>query len=97
MRLLAIALLAACGSSGPSFEKAEPLKLERFSPPQYTSRDVFLAAKGEIVVLASRLSKDGGATWQASPLASVERVAINGTTNRHGIVHRRRPRVERRR
>lgn len=80
MRLLAIALLAACGSSGPSFEQAEPLKLERFSPPQYTSRDVFLAAKGEIVVLASRLSKDGGATWQASPLAGVERVAIHGTT-----------------
>lgn len=80
MRLLALALLAACGSSGPSFTKPEPLKFEPFSPPQYTSRDVFLAAKGEIVVLANRISKDGGASWQASPIAGVERVSIDGTT-----------------
>ena len=53
---------------------------ERYSPPQFTSLDVFIAAKGEIVVLASRISRDGGATWETSPIAQTERVAIHGTT-----------------
>ena len=53
---------------------------ERYSPPQFTSHDVFLAAEGEIVVLASRISRDGGETWEASPIAQAERVAIHGTT-----------------
>lgn len=80
MRRAILLVLAACGSSSPSFEKAEPLVFEPYSPPQFTSRDVFLAAKGDIVVLASRISRDSGATWDASPLVQAERVAIHGTT-----------------
>ncbi|MBA3501003.1 MAG: hypothetical protein H0T65_11545, partial [Deltaproteobacteria bacterium] len=80
MRHAILLLLAACGSAPSSTPKPEPLKLEPYSPPQFTSRDVFLAAKGDIVVMASRLSRDGGTTWEASPLAQVERVAIHGST-----------------
>lgn len=74
-----LVVLAACGTA-PSTAKPDPLVFEAYAPPQFTSRDVFLAAKGEIVVLANRISRDGGATWDASPLAQVQRVAIHGTT-----------------
>lgn len=71
--------VAACGTqTSPS--RPDPLVFERYSPPQFTSEDVFLAAAGEVVVLASRISRDGGASWEPSPFAQAERVAIDGTT-----------------
>src|SRR5215210_8037040 len=79
-RLLAAAVLVGCGSPPTSFDKAEPLVFERYSPPQFTSRDVFLAARGDIVALANRISRDGGSTWESSPFANAERVAIHGGT-----------------
>ena len=81
MRLaIALALLVGCGSS-PSSTTAtpEPLVFERYSPPQFTSRDVFVAAEGDVIVLANRLSADGGASWQPSPFGAVERAAIHGS------------------
>lgn len=77
-RILAAAVLVGCGPAPNKFEKAEPLVFERDSPPQFTSRDVFLAARGDVVVLANRISRDGGATWEPTPLAGAERVAISG-------------------
>jgi hypothetical protein len=60
-------VLAACGSapasSGP--EIARPLLFERWSLAQPSSYDVFLAARGSIVVTAKRISRDGGTTWTA--------------------------------
>ena len=80
MRAIALALLVGCGGSASSTSKPEPLVFERFSPPQYTSSDVFVAAKGDVIVLASRWSADGGATWQPSVLGPIERAAIHGST-----------------
>src|SRR5689334_5741115 len=78
-RILAAAFLVGCGSAPSSVGTPEPLVFESFSPPQFTSRDVFLAARGDVVVLANRISRDGGATWEPTPLAGAERVAIDGT------------------
>ncbi|MDX2090617.1 MAG: hypothetical protein SFX73_22345 [Kofleriaceae bacterium] len=76
--LVLVSLLVGCGSSSP--ERAQPLELERISPPQFTSHDVFVGARGNIVVLAKRLSRDGGATWQTidGRLGALDRVAIDG-------------------
>lgn len=57
----------------------EPLVFERYSPAQHTSRDVFLAARGDVVVLAGRISRDRGVTWEPSPLVGADRVAIHET------------------
>ncbi|MEO8701850.1 MAG: sialidase family protein [Kofleriaceae bacterium] len=76
--------LAACG--GNSHDDAalvqKPLVLERFSPPQHTSYDVFLAAHADVIVLQTRISRDAGATWAPidASLGSIARVAITGTT-----------------
>jgi len=77
------AIAAACGSSsGSSVTKPRPLVFERWSPAQPSSYDVFLAARGAIVVMANRISRDGGATWSAldARVGSLGRVAIDGTT-----------------
>jgi hypothetical protein len=58
------ALCAACGAGGGSATTAKQLELERWSPPQPTSYDIFLAARGDVVVMAHRVSRDAGATWQ---------------------------------
>lgn len=59
---VAAAVCAACGADSAS----SPRKLifERWSPPQPTSHDIFLAARGDIVVMARRISQDAGTTWQ---------------------------------
>jgi hypothetical protein len=38
--------------------------LERWSPPQASSDDVFVAARGSIVLMSHRISRDAGATWR---------------------------------
>ena len=62
MKLVAVtaALSVACGGSSPS--TPQNLVFERWSAPQPTSHDVFLAARGDIVVMAHRVSRDAGAT-----------------------------------
>src|SRR5262245_37176169 len=82
MRLVFItaAWCVACDSGSPSTPQA--LELERWSAPQPASYDVFLAARGDIVVMAHRVSRDAGATWQALDpgLGVPTRVVItNGT------------------
>ena len=82
MKVLAVAVLcAACGSSA-SPSTPHKLIFERWSPPQPTSHDIFLAARGDVVVMAHRLSRDAGATWQLldAQLGTPTRVAITGTT-----------------
>ncbi|MBA3451940.1 MAG: exo-alpha-sialidase [Deltaproteobacteria bacterium] len=83
-RFVAAVLLvvAACGDSGPSPSTPQLLELERFSPRQHTSYDVFLAARGDVVIMARRISRDGGATWtqHAPQLGELGRVAITGST-----------------
>ncbi len=82
-RIVAVLLaVAACGESGPSASTPQVLELERFSPLQHTSYDVFLAARGSIVIMAKRISRDGGATWtpHMPQLGELGRVAITGTT-----------------
>jgi hypothetical protein len=82
-RLVAVFLVvAACGDRGPSPETPQILELDRFSPPQHTSYDVFLAARGDVVIMARRISRDGGASWTplAPQLGELGRVAITGTT-----------------
>lgn len=76
--VVVVSLLLGCGSASP--DRAQPLELERISPPQFTSHDVFVGARGDIVVLAQRLSRDGGATWQPidGRLGAIDRVAIDG-------------------
>jgi hypothetical protein len=71
------ALCVACGGSGNA-TTPHKLALERWSPPQPTSYDVFLAARGDVVVMAHRVSRDAGATWQAldPQLAAPARVSI---------------------
>jgi hypothetical protein len=81
-RLLALGMVAACGSGpDPAFVE-RPLALERWSPPQHTSYDVFLAARGDVIAMQRRISRDRGATWSAlePSLGSLTRVAIHGTT-----------------
>jgi len=74
--------VAACGEPGPSPSTSQTLELERFSPPQHTSYDLFLAARGQVVIMARRISRDGGATWaRLDPqLGELGRVAITGAT-----------------
>jgi hypothetical protein len=76
--LVAVALLGCGGTHGA--EEREPLVFEPFSPPQFTSREVFVAAHGDVVVLSNRISRDAGATWEPSPIGALDRVAISGTT-----------------
>lgn len=73
-------LLAAC--SGSDSSTPTPLEFVPYSPPQATSRDVFLAAGGNTVVMSQRISRDGGTTWQPldAQLGQPTRVAITGTT-----------------
>ncbi len=56
---------AACGSSA-SPETPQILELQRWSVPQASAHDLLLAARGDVVVLGKRISRDGGTTW--SPL-----------------------------
>ena len=56
-------LCAACGGGG-SASTPKTLELERWSTPQPTSYDIFLAARGDVVVMSHRVSRDAGATWQ---------------------------------
>lgn len=54
---------------------------ERWSPAQPSSYDVFVAARGSIILMANRISRDGGATWSALDprVGQPGRVAIEGT------------------
>jgi hypothetical protein len=82
-RLVCAALIAACGSGQSGSERIpQPLTFERWSPPQQSSYDVFVAASGSIIVMTNRISRDGGATWSALDprLGQPDRVVIDGTT-----------------
>jgi hypothetical protein len=76
-----VVCLAACGTA-PLPSEPQTLELEPFSPPQYTSRDVFVGGAGDVVVMSSRISRDGGQTWRAldARLGEPTRVAVTGTT-----------------
>jgi hypothetical protein len=76
--ILAAAFLVGCGTAPQTDGRPEPLVFERYSPPQFTSHDIFIAAHGDTVVLATRISRDGGSNWEPSPFAQAERVAIHG-------------------
>jgi len=71
-------LVSACGSSP---DAPQVLLLERWSPPQLTSADIFLGGHDDVVVMTRRISHDGGATWR--PLdprfGDPSRVAIRGS------------------
>lgn len=58
------------------------LELEAFSAPQYTSRDVFVGGAGDVVVMSSRISRDGGHSWRPleARLGQLSRVAVTGAT-----------------
>jgi hypothetical protein len=74
---VAAAVCAACGgNSSPATPKK--VSFEPWSVAQPTSHDVFLGASGDIVVMAHRISRDAGATWQpVDPLlGEPTRVAI---------------------
>jgi hypothetical protein len=77
MKLVFVAA-AACVACGTSPSEPKKLVFERWSPPQPTSHDVFLAARGDIIVMAHRMSRDAGATWQPldPQLGAPTRVAI---------------------
>jgi hypothetical protein len=80
MRRLALLLVAACGTS-PDATTPKKLAFDAYSVPQYTSYDVFVGGRGDIVVMSGRISRDGGATWAPldAQLGSPTHVAINGT------------------
>ncbi len=61
-----LAFVAAFVCAACSDDPAAPKKLvfERWSPPQPTSYDIFLGARGDLVVMAHRFSQDAGVTWQ---------------------------------
>src|SRR4051794_5433654 len=87
------AFVAAIVCVACSADPATPKKLvfERWSPPQPTSYDIFLAARGDLVVMAHRLSQDAGVTWQPLDprIGTPTRVVIrNGTiaTYANGLV-----------
>ncbi len=80
MTLLSVtALGVACGGTAP--DEPRRLTFERYSPPQHTSRDGFLAASGDVIVMSRRISHDGGATWTDldSRFGEVSRVAVHGS------------------
>lgn len=82
MKLFAVAAVlfaAACGSSASPTE-AQTIGFERWSPAQPSAHDVLLAARGDVVVLAKRFSRDGGATWAPldSRIGELKGVAIRG-------------------
>jgi hypothetical protein len=84
MRRVSLVVLALAGCGGSPVEHPVPLVLEPVSPPQFTSHDVFLAARGDVIVLGKRISRDGGQTWQPhdprlGAEAGLERVAIHGS------------------
>ena len=76
-----VCLLAACGKA-PSATEPQKLVFEPYSVPQHTSRDVFVGGAGDVVVMSSRISHDGGATWRPldARLGQLSRVAVTGTT-----------------
>src|SRR5687768_9136168 len=84
MKSLGVVILAAaasasgCGEHAPSPASPQILALERWSPPQHTSYDVFLAAGAAVIVMSRRFSRDAGATWtNLDPrLGELGRVAI---------------------
>lgn len=79
MRLfIVVAAVAACGTQNPSATKPRDLVFERWSPPQPTGHDIFLAARGDIVMMAHRVSRDAGGTWEPLDprLGEPTRVAI---------------------
>jgi hypothetical protein len=83
MRLVAFvtsACVACGGESGP--ETARPVAFERWSPPQPTAYDIPVSARGEVVVLARRISRDAGSTWVDIPdeLGPISRAEIVGTS-----------------
>lgn len=81
MRRLALLLVAACGtSSGATTPKK--LAFDPYSVPQFTSHDVFVGGRGDIVVMSGRISRDAGATWSPidAQLGAPTRVGITGTT-----------------
>lgn len=69
----------ACGSSA-SPTTPQTLEFSRYSPPQASGHDILLAARGDVVVLAKRISRDGGATWSPldSRIGELKGVAITG-------------------
>lgn len=82
-RLVFAVAIAACGNLAEQSERVpRPLVFERWSPAQASSHDVFVAAHGSILVMANRISRDGGATWTAlpPPLGQLDRVVIEGST-----------------
>ena len=76
-----VCLLAACGNA-PSPTEPQKLVFEPYSVPQHTSRDVFVGGAGDVVVMSSRISWDGGATWSALDprLGQLSRVSVTGPT-----------------
>jgi hypothetical protein len=88
---LAFVIAALCVACGDDPSEPKKLVFERWSAPQPTSHDIFLAASGDIVVMAHRVSQDAGATWQplAPELGVPTRVSIaNGVlaTYANGLV-----------
>ena len=77
---LAFMTAALCGACGASASPETPHKLvfERWSTAQPTAKDIFLTARGDVVVMANRISQDAGATWQPldAALGEPTRVAI---------------------
>ena len=73
--------LAACGTA-PLPSEPQTLVFEPVSVPQYTSRDVFIGGAGDVVVMSSRISRDGGQTWRTldARLGQLTRVAVTGST-----------------
>lgn len=79
-RLPLCLLLAACGVAPQSPSEPQKLAFEPFAVPQHTSRDAFVGGSGDVVVMSSRISRDGGATWKPldSRLGQLSRVAVSG-------------------
>jgi hypothetical protein len=79
---VAAACAAACGSSASSATTPQILELERWSAPQGSAHDVLLAARGDVIVMQKRISRDGGQTWSAldDRIGELRGVAITGQT-----------------